>query len=517
MKRHGTRPGDHVLVVGLGPVAVRLVDELLPEVAAGRLRLTVIGEERRSGYNRVLVGEYAVGRYERAGLDLVDETAWRAAGVRVLTGHAVSWIDRSSRVVHLAPGAAVPEVAYDVLVLAVGARANVPNLLGINPDPAAVAHLPRGVTVLRTPDDGDQLRREVARGGRVVVLGGGVLGLELALAAHEEGCRVTVVHHRPWLLTRSSDRVAGAMLEQVLAAHGVEVLTDCVAREVLLHEDRSFAALALADHRVLAGDLLVLACGTTPRKRIAQGAGLRTDKGILVNHDLEADTEGRVFAIGDCAEVLCTDHTCTICPPRRGRGPAGLVGPGWQQAEWLARRLRHELDEVTEPLEPLASTEPDVIRLKARAVSFAAGGEIDGEPWDPPGSGRTVALWAQGGAGCFAKIVVRDERLAGFIALGLPRAGAELAMRYADGTELPADLSVLLRLDGPDAEAPAAMTPETTICRCAGVRAGAITAAVEEGARSVDDICAATRAGSGCGGCRSVLRELLGTSAVECP
>ena len=89
--------------------------------------------------------------------------------------------------------------------------------------------------------------------------------------------------------------------------------------------------------------------------RVAEGAGLTIGEGIVVNHDLEADPEARVFAIGDCAEVLCSDPTCTVCPPRRGRGPAGLVGPGWQQASWLARRFARELGEPLEPLEPLAT------------------------------------------------------------------------------------------------------------------------------------------------------------------
>lgn len=506
--RHALDVGDRLLVVGFGPVAVRLVDELLPEVAAGRLRVTVVGAEARPGYNRVLVGEYAVGRTDHEALELVDEPAWRGAGVELILGAPVTWVDRSARVAHLAPGSPVEEVGYDALVLAVGARANVPVLRGINPDPAAVAHLPRGVTVLRTPADGDQLRAVVARRGRVVVLGGGVLGLELALAAHEQGCDVTVVHHRPWLLTRSADRAAGAMLEAVLARAGVHVVADAIAREVVLHEGGDFAGLRLADGQLLAGDLLILACGTTPRTGVAAGAGLRVDRGILVNHDLEADTEGRVFAIGDCAEVLCADPTCTVCPPRRGRGPAGLIGPGWQQAQWLAARIRRELDSDPEPMEPLPSIESDVIRLKAHSVEFAAAGEIDGEPWESP-CGRSVALWADAAAGSLAKLVLRDDRLVGFIALGLPRTAAELGLRYGDGAEVPADLSVLLRLDGPDAVDPGSPSPTATLCRCAGVPAEDVTAAIEDGCRSVAEIGAATRAGTGCGGCRPVLQQLL--------
>jgi assimilatory nitrate reductase electron transfer subunit len=506
MRRHTLTAGEHVLVVGFGPVAVRLVDGLLPEVARGRLRVTVVGAEERPGYNRVLLGEYAVGRYSAAGLDIVDSAGWQAAGVEVRIGCRVQWLDRSARVAQLADGS---RIGYDVVVLAVGARANIPRLRGINPDPAA-AHLPAGVTALRTVSDADQVRAVVSEQGRVIVLGGGVLGLEVALAAHEEGCAVTVVHHRPWLLTRSTDRSGGAMLNRALAERGVTVLADVVCRGVRLDQDRRVTGLVLDDHRVVGSDLLILGCGTTPRTQIATGAGLTVDRGIVVNHDLEADPESRVFAIGDCAEVLCNNPTCTVCPSRRGRGPAGLVGPGWQQASWLARRFAHELAESVEPLEPFPSIEPDVIRLKSRTVDFAAAGEIDGDPWEDQPPGRTVAQWADRWR--YAKLVLREDRLVGFVALGLPRLAAELAVAYGSGQELPEDLTVLFRLDGPEREPSTELGETATVCRCAGVPVGAIRTAITQGHATVEDVRRVTRAGSGCGGCHGLVRRLLGES-----
>lgn len=512
MRRHTLAVGDHLVVIGFGPVAVRLVDDLLPEVAAGRVRVTVLGAESRAAYNRVLLGEYAVRRAHEDDLALVDADRWAEAGVVVRLGADARWIDRAARTVHVDQAGQSTEVPYDILVLAVGARANIPVLRGINPHPDAVRHLPLGVSPLRSHAEAAELRDVVARRGRVVVLGGGVLGLELALAAHEEGCAVTVVHHRPWLLTRSTDSPGGAMLGGDLARRGVVVVADAVAREVRLDDAGRFRALVLASGQCLNADVLVLACGTTPRTRIAEGAGLRVERGIVVNHDLEADHEARVFAIGDCAEVLCADRTCTVCPPRIGRGPAGLIGPGWQQASWLARRFTHELRREQEPLEPLSSIEPDTIRLKSRSVAFAAGGEIEGEPWATQPLGRRVAQWADGD-GRYAKMVVRDGRLTGFAVLGMPRTAAELALAYANGRTLPEDLSVLFRLDGPEpdsAEIP--LTATATVCRCAGVPAGSIRSAIAAGHRTVDEVRSATRAGSGCGGCHGIVRRLLAES-----
>lgn len=516
IQKYESRRGDRLLVIGFGPVAVRLVEELLPAVEAGDLHVCVVGEEPRPGYNRVLVGEYGVGRVDDDGLALLDLDDWRARGVDLRLGTRCAWLDRSARQAHLVPATGAPDagrahpdtVGYDLVVLAVGARPNLPVLRGINPDPAAAAHLPPGVTVLRTPEDAAGLREVVARRGRVVVLGGGVLGVEVALAAHEEGCPVTVVHHRPWLLTRSTDAIAGAMLNRVLAGHGVDVVTDAVAKEVVRDPSGAFRALRLADGRTVEGDALVLSCGVTPRTRIAAGAGLRVARGIVVDHELEADPEARVFAIGDCAEVLCDDPSCRVCPGRVGRGPLGLVGPGWRQAEWLARRFLAALRGDTAPLEPLVEEDVDSVRLKARRLDFGAGGMLAGEPWQAQPAGQDVALWVDGARGRLVKSVVRDGVLVGWISLGMPRAGAELALLHASGRPAPVDLSVLLRLDGPGATEEE-ITPSSTVCRCAGVSAGAITAAIGDGCGTVDEVRTATRAGSGCGGCRGSVEKLL--------
>lgn len=509
MRKHTLTAGDHVLVVGFGPVAVRLVEELLPLVETGRLRLTVLGAEDRPGYNRVLVGEYGVGRLDAEGLELLDVDDWRRRGVRVELGTRVDWLDRSARQAH----AGEQVIDYDIVVLAVGARPNVPNLRGLNPDPTALAHLPEGVTPLRTAADADRLRDTVATGGRVVVLGGGVLGLEVALAAREAGCPVSVVHAAPWLLTRSCDRIGGAMLDRAVAERRLRVIPDAVAREVLLDERRRFRGLRLADGQVIAGELLVLSCGVRAETRIAEGAGLSTEAGIVVNHELEADPQARVFAIGDCAQVRCSDPVCTVCPGRSG-GPAGLIAPGWQQAEWLAVRWRTELDPETGPVEPMPTEEPTVVRLKARGLEVVAAGETAGEPWehDPDPAAPRVAHWVDGVGGRFLKVVVRGGRLAGFVAIGLPRAAAELAVLRRTGAEVPADPSLLLRLDAPpggNGNGAGTGDANTPLCRCAGVPEEEVCAAIEAGADSVAVVRRETRAGSGCGGCGDRVRALL--------
>ncbi|MEX5295331.1 FAD-dependent oxidoreductase [Kocuria sp. CPCC 205268] len=512
------RPGEHVVVIGFGPVAARFVDDVTDLAAEGTLRLTVVGGEPEPAYNRVLVGEHAMGRAERSSMALADPGALARAGVDVLLGTEVTRIDRSRRLLHLTDlrTGAVRELGYDRLVLATGARPNLPVLRGLNPDPGAYEHLPAGVTALRDLRDARTVRPVVARRGRVVVLGGGVLGLEAALAASEAGCPVTVVHHAPWVLTRSLDAPGGALLGRALADAGVEVVSGTPAREVLLGRERTFRGLVLEDGRTVPGELLLLSIGVTPRTELAAGAGLRTARGIVVDHELEADVEQRVFAVGDCAEVLCRDPSCQVCPGREGVGPSGLVGPGWRQAEWLAARFRAELEAVAEGgtavLAPLTTGPAGAVRLKARQVELACAGEVGGLPWEPRPDGGTVVQWADGSAGTYAKLVLRPDRtIAGYAVLGLPRSAAGIGLLHDRGEPVPADPSVLLRPDGPDAAAQqeTRMTPGSTVCHCAGVTLGRITEAVGQGASTVEEVSCATRAATGCGGCADAVRRLV--------
>ncbi|WP_269938304.1 FAD-dependent oxidoreductase [Arthrobacter sp. HY1533] len=492
----------HVVVIGYGPVAARLVDELVPAVRRGEMALTVIGEEAAAAYNRVLVADLGVGRTTEEAISVSDPAELEAAGVTVLRGARVLRVDRARQRVTLADG---PWLGYTSLVFATGARPVVPPLHGLNPDPAAHSPLPRGVIALRGLDDAAVLRGAVARRERVVVLGGGILGLEAALAARDEGALVTVVHHGPHTLGRSIDAGAGHTVAAALRARGITVVSDARAVGVEMGAGAdgvpAFSALALDGGPAVEGALLVLSCGVRPRTELAEGAGLATGRGILVDHSLQAHHDPAIFAIGDCAEVRCLDSSCADCAA--GTGPLGLIGPGWRQAEWLAAFLTAGAAAA----HPLPAERAPVMMLKARGVDVAAAGDVAAGPFDDV-PGLAVSVWADPEHGKYVKMGTRSGVLAGFISVGMPRTGAELTLLFERGAELPADRSALLRLDGPDA-APASPDPSRNVCRCAGVSGETISAAVAQGCSTVPEISAATRAGTGCGGCHGDLKALI--------
>lgn len=509
-----------IVIVGYGPVGARLLDELLPVVRAGLVAITVVGAEAEIAYNRVLLAEYAVGRAERSRLELSEQQEAIDAGVVFRLGERATGIDRERQHVALDGGASIP---YDRLVLATGARANIPSVAGLVPahggatevvDPKA-ERLPRGIQVLRDLRDAEVVREAVAAGRRVVVLGAGVLGMELALAAREQGSEVAVVYHGDTPMERNLDRGAGRVLAGAAERAGVEMLRHSRAESVLFHTDDDgtevFQALVCADGKQIRGDLLVLSCGVGARTELASDAGLAVARGVLVDEELRSWTDPDIFAIGDCAHVAPRGDTDAKIPG----GPTGLIGSGWRQADWLAGMLSAEASGRRRP-ELMPSESPGVVMLKAEGVNVVSAGSITVDPWDH--TDDEIALWADPARGRYMKTVARDGVLAGFVCAGMPRLAAELTLLFQRGSTLPDPLH-LLQLDAGTAAAAedTAIAADDTVCWCNGVSAGTIHECAANGATTVEAVSAATRAGTGCGGCRGQIAKLLAAAAPPAP
>ena len=512
-----------VVLIGYGPVGARFVEELLPSVEAGRVDLVVLGAEGEDAYNRVLLAEYAVGAATRARLDVADTAAAQRAGVRIRLSEAAVAIDRARRRVRTSRG---DEVRYDRLVLATGARANVPTLDGL-PDTrhargaaagGAPPALPAGVTALRDLGDAEAIAPVVAGGGRILVLGAGVLGMEFALLAAEHGAGVTVVHHGPAPMARNLDETGGRMLSLAARAAGLGMAAHARAEGLDFRDTaagRVFDGISCADGTYLRGDLLVLSCGVGPRIELALDAGLACARGVLVDESLQTWTDPGVFAIGDCAQIA--DPAAADRSGRVAGAPSGLIGPGWRQAAAVAARLRAEASgmRIGRDAAVPGQERPTVVMLKATGIDVVSGGDHGAEPWDPDAE---VSVWVDAARGAYLKTVVRHGELSGFVAVGLPHAGAELTLLFERGAALPVEPSALLRLDAADARAVPVddpLGPDATVCWCNGVKAARITEAAAGGAGTVEEIGRCTRAGTGCGGCKGRIAALL--AAVPVP
>jgi assimilatory nitrate reductase electron transfer subunit len=528
-----------VVTVGYGPVGARFVEELLPAVRSGDISLTVIGAEPTDAYNRVLLAEYAAGRTERDALSITDSAAAIEAGVRILTGVRVIAIDRGARTVSLSTG---EKEGYDRLVLAVGARAAIPTLDGVRRAPhdrAAIVRagadavasdpvLPAGIVVLRSIDDADRVRTAVFGKRRIVVLGAGVLGLEIALAAALEGADVCVVLHSGYPMGRNLDRGGGTVLLHSLRRAGITVVPHSRAESIDFRttedEIAQFDAVICADGKRIDGDLLLVSCGVRARTELAVLADLPAGQGILVDERLRSWGDDAVSAIGDCAHIATRPADAPPDAAPHG-APSGLIGPGWRQAEWLAAQIIAEVSHTSEPA-PLAEERPSVVMLKAEDIDVVAVGAVDAEPWDSdpdlsdgPAVATAVSQWVDPEHGRYVKMVTRGGVLAGIVCIGMPRTGAELTLLFERGGELPADRSVLLRHDGPDyaRSGTDGREADATVCWCNGVTAGRIRESATAGNTTLACVSADTRAGTGCGGCKGRVTELLAQIAATKP
>lgn len=503
---------ERIVVIGAGPVGIRFAEELLPLVAGGRATVTVLGAEAADPYNRVLIAELAVGEATAAELTLATASALPGVDLRLAT-RAVR-IDREAQVVELADGSAV---GYDRLVFATGARSIIPTLDGLEllgaDDTGLDTRLTTGVCVLRDMADAEQVRAVVDRGGRVVVLGAGVLGIELAMLLADAGAVPSVAHFGPMPMPRQLDRGSASILSTALASAGVTLVPHTRAEGVIGVEGddgiRRFRALASSDGKRIEGDLLVLSCGVRARTELAEAAGLRVGNGVLVDASLRSWSDPRIHAIGDCAHIA--DRSEFLHDRQVPGGPAGLIGPGWRQASWLAASIAAEIDGIDD-VDDYADEHPGVVVLKGELVDIASAGDVSADPFAPVPAGEDapgIAVWADPEHGTYVKMATRDGILTGFVAVGMPRAAAELSVLYLRGGELPADRSLLLRLDDPDADAIAPAGRDATLCICNAVTVGQIEDAIDDGCGSVAEIGACTRAGTGCGGCRARITELL--------
>ncbi|WP_084038011.1 FAD-dependent oxidoreductase [Demequina sp. NBRC 110053] len=486
----------NVVVIGNGMVGSRFVDDLVardPEV-----HVTVLGKEGHLPYNRVLLSSVVAGKTAPESLAMATATSDR---VRVLTGVPAIDVDRAARTVTDGAGEVHP---YDRLVFATGSQARIPSIQGVATDRGLLP----GASVLKDLDDAQGIVAALPKARRAVVLGAGVLGLEVATGLAARGLSVTLVHHADRLMERQLGSAASQIAAGSLERLGVKVITETSVARVL---DRRgvLSAVTLTDGSEVLTDMLVMCAGTIPEAALARRAGLPCERGILVGADLASPADPRVFAIGDCAQ-----------PPEGG---SGLVAQGWDQASRLVSRWSNAdapVGSAAEVAEDGADDELDptnVVRVKAlglEVVTMGLSGKFDHGEREL----RAVRM-SDPAIGRFVEVVVSHGLLVGATVVGDKQCASELSAMYTRMVPVPSDPAHLIirPLAGAGRPAPVSaedMTDDHTVCQCNSVPKGRIIAAIDDGCTSVDEVAKATRASTGCGDCRSLVGDIIRTCGV---
>ena len=310
---------DPIVIIGAGQAAAAFAGKLR---ALGSDRpVTIVGDEPVLPYQRPpLSKKYLVGEATFDRLLLKPPAWYEANAVTVLTGRKATAIDRTRRIVVLDDG---QELSYATLVLATGAS---PRRL-----PAVIGGDLQGVYTLRDKADADALMADFQPGRRLLVLGGGYVGLETAAVARTRGLEVTVIELADRILKRVAAAATADLVRDLHRTHGVDILESTSIVRLVGTEGRLTGA-ELMDGRTIAADLAVVGIGVAPNAGLAEASGLAIDDGILVD-ELARTSDPDILAIGDCARFPYGDRLIRLESVQNAfdqgeAAAAALVGAG---------------------------------------------------------------------------------------------------------------------------------------------------------------------------------------------
>jgi nitrite reductase (NADH) large subunit len=463
-----------LVVIGNGMAAGRVLEELL-ERSAQAYDVTVFGAEPRVNYNRIMLSPVLAGEKTYEEIIIHDEAWYAKRGITLYKGENVVAIDRAAKTIRTAAGHVE---GYDKLLIATGSTPIAIPVHGVT--------LP-GVVTFRDLDDVDVMLRQAAQGGRAVVIGGGLLGLEAAAGLKAKGMDVTVIHLMPTLMERQLDPSAGYLLKKAIETRGIAVLTGANTKAIL--GEARVSGVVLDDGREIPADMVVMAVGIRPNARLAKEAGLAVERGVKVD-DRMRTSDPDVYAVGECVEHrgLCY----------------GLVAPLFEMAKVVAAQLCGDTDAAYKG--SVTST-----KLKVSGIDlFSAGDFSEGDDSDE-------IVLRDPARGVYKRIVLRDDRIAGAVLYGETDDGPWLFDLLKKEVDISAMRDTLIFGQAYQGGAPldpmaavVALPDDAEICGCNGVCKGTIARAIaSKGISSLDEVRSETKASASCGQCTTKVEAIL--------
>ncbi|MGS2738156.1 molybdopterin-dependent oxidoreductase [Sinomicrobium sp. M5D2P17] len=465
---------EKIIVIGAGAAAFRFIQNYREHNSEDEI--TVFSSEPDSFYNRVLLPEYITENLSWEQLQKVKEKALEKLNINLQAGIAVEKIDRNTKEVIDQNADRYP---YDKLILATGSRAFAPK--------DAQLHLP-GRFTMRNKKDADDFKAFMETTNpdpqqrHVVIVGGGLLGLELAAALREDLVNVTVVQRSSRLMERQLDITSSKLLEKDVHERGIQVYFDNEVSTVFNAEDSGELNITLKSGRILNANAIVYAIGTRPNIEIAKETGIVCGRGVRVNQHLQT-SDADIFALGEIAEYKDKMF--------------GITSAAEEQATVLANFLAGDIS---------SSYNGSILMniLKFSNLDVCSVGEIN-VPQNDDTYEEIVFLDLK--KRYYKKCIVQNDLLVGAILMGDKNEFAEFKGLIEGKMELADKREVLLRGSGGSKPVKGKL-----VCSCSQVGAGNLEEAISGGCRDFTELCNQTGAGLGCGSCKSEVRELLHNS-----
>ena len=460
-----------LIVIGAGMASGRVLEHLFD--AHADYEVLLFNAEARGNYNRIMLSPVLAGDKTYAEIITHDDAWYAAHGVTCRFGEKIVSIDRAAKTVTAENG---DVLSYDKLMFGTGSNPFMIPLPGHDLD---------GVIAYRDLEDTERMMG-LGPDNKVVVIGGGLLGLEAAAGMAARGVDVTVVHIMGHLMERQLDEAAGYLLRKALVDKGITVNCAANSKEIL-GEDGHVKALVLDDGTELPCDLLVMAVGIRPNVKLAQDAGLMVGKGIHVD-DQMITSDVDVLAVGECVE-----HNGAIF---------GLVAPLYDQAKVAAQTL---MGTQAAFVQKEIST-----KLKVTGCDlFSAGDFADGE-------GREDIVFRDPARGVYRRLVIESDVVIGAVMYGDTADSNWFFGLIKDKTDISEMRDTLIfgpAYQGGTPQDPlaavAALPRDAEICGCNGICKGQIEDAIAAGATDLGAVRATTKASGSCGTCTGLVEQVL--------
>ncbi len=472
---------EAIVVIGNGMVGHRFIEYMLDSGKADQYAITTYSEEPRLAYDRVHLSEYFKEGVKPGDLALTNRDYYREHGVEFVLDDKVVDIDKVTKTITTQSGRTK---AYDKLVFATGSYPFVPPIPGKDSEHCLV---------YRTIDDLGRIKVSGSQSKVGVVVGGGLLGLEAANAIKSMGLETHVVEFAPRLMAVQLDDGGSKLLRRKIESLGVSVHTSKNTVEIIKGETCRYR-MVFADGSHLETDMIVFSAGIRPRDDLAAKCeiGLGHRGGIAINDNCKT-SEKDIYAIGECA--------CW-------RGQVfGLVAPGYQMAKVAVSQITGDDDQFTGAD---MST-----KLKLLGVDVASIGDSTART-----AGARVYSYNDDFSEEYKSLVVSEDgkKLLGAVLVGDVEAYGNLQQLMLNAIDLPENpqAMILPGIEGGSIGIGVDALPDTAqICSCYDVSKGDICSAVANGAMSIGDLKAATKASTGCGGCAALLKNVLDSELTK--
>lgn len=470
-----------IIIVGNGMVSYKFCEKLMGSNDRDRFQLTVFSEEARPAYDRVHLSEY-FDNFSADHLELAPADWYASNNIDLLLGASIVEINREAKTVQTSNGELY---SYDKLVIATGSTPFVPPIPGVEKE---------GVFVYRTIEDLDQIlaygRKVLEHGNRkAAVLGGGLLGLEAAKAVRDIGLQTSVVEFAKWLMPRQLDEQAGEILKETIEEMEIDILTGKVTTQIA--GNGRMTHMDFADSTSLDVEMLVVSAGIRPRDVVARKCGLDIAErgGIIVNSNM-VTSDPSIYAVGEVASYNGMTY--------------GLVAPGYEMAAAAVEHIVGGLGEMKAEVD--MSTQ-----LKLLGIDVASFGDAFGVE-----EGLRSIIFEDKVGKIYKRINISSDgqRLCGGMLVGDASAYNMLLQIYQNGMKLPEkpeDL-ILGGRDGASANLGNVLDlPDSAlICSCESITKGDLFVAVDQqGCDSMKSLMKCTKAGTGCGGCKPMVNDIL--------